>query len=98
MNGTLKNWLSQLKPVDWNRREPRQSSTLQPPKLNASGLLWISLGALLLSCSGCATPSPVVTTAPNPAPPPMTEPLPQNSYLSEVQLFLNELRKAVTDM
>ena len=69
-----------------------------PPRLDARGLLWLMLGVLLLSCSACATQSPVVTVAPNPAPPQLTQPLPTQSYLSEAQKLLQTLRKDATGM
>lgn len=67
---------------------------LPPVKIACVLMLLVLTGALV----ACATPSPPVTPSSNPAPPRLSEPLPEESYSSKVQKLLQKLREAATAM
>jgi hypothetical protein len=82
----------------WSERASLAWTTLKglpvPAKLALGLILLVLLGAL----SGCATPSPPVTSPKNPSPPRISEPLPEESYSLKAQRLIDSWLKPATGM
>lgn len=83
----------------WNARANRVLTMLQDLPLAVRPALLLTLLVLVTLCAGCATPSaPPSEGARNPQPPQLSEPLPSESYLQQVQKLIESWHRAVTDM
>lgn len=69
---------------------------LREPGLSGRSVYVMLLALLVASLAGCATPSPPDQQPRNPAPPRLSEPLPQSDYSSKVENFLRSLRERLT--